>query len=98
MKCEFCTWELLPESIPPLKRHIEANHPDIEEVHTVWRDGEMWASRSIKPTDVAIHVDIFRVKEDVDVPHVEILDAGTTDPAVDALAENAVNEDLETTV
>ena len=98
MKCEFCNWNISPEVIPSMARHIEANHPDIEEFATVWRDGEMLVARSKKDTDIAIHVDVYRPRTEGDVSVVEILDAGSDEGERDSLAENAVNEDLEEVV
>ena len=92
MKCEFCAWEMSPESIPPMKRHIEANHPDLEEFVAVWRDGELVVAREKKDTDVAIHIEIYHP---IDKNGVEIIEIDSGDQERDSLAENAVNEDLE---
>jgi hypothetical protein len=57
MKCEFCTWDERPESIPALTRHLNGNHWGLEEYLIVWRSGELILARGAEASDIEIEFD-----------------------------------------
>lgn len=57
MKCEFCTWDERPESIPALTRHLNGNHWGLEDYWIVWRKGELVLTREKETSDVELKFD-----------------------------------------
>jgi len=57
MKCEFCTWDVRPESIPSLTQHLNGNHWGLEDYVIVWRQGELVLAHEKEESDIEVKFD-----------------------------------------
>lgn len=57
MKCEFCTWNARPETIPAVTQHLNGNHWGLENYWIVWRQGELVLAREKKESDTELTFD-----------------------------------------
>lgn len=96
MKCDFCNWNTLPESIPALKRHVEANHVDLEDFFVVWRDGGMLVACDKQESDVDIPVEFRKVVvEDDGLSILEIFESNSDGEGQQSPARSATNPETE---
>ncbi len=51
MKCDLCSWNEMPNVIPRMMSHAEADHKNISQSIVVWRDQELVLTDAISEGD-----------------------------------------------
>jgi hypothetical protein len=57
MKCDFCTWNARPETIPAVTQHLNGNHWGLENYWIVWRQGQIVLAREKEESDIELTFD-----------------------------------------
>jgi len=57
VKCDFCSWQERPESLPQLTRHLNGNHWGLTSYEVVWRSGEIVLARDVETGDTVLSFD-----------------------------------------